>query len=199
MKITVACSKGGSTKTTTAILLATAMTDAGLRVEVWDADPQGDASDWAFTAEEAGKPLPFPVVLANRRTVKRPVPPGVDYVLIDTGPHTPEVVQAAIDTADFVIVPVIPSPRDMGRVWTTLETVTHRPHLALLCRADRRETTPQETLDALDAHGAPRFQAEVAKNVNLVKDSTIRPRSSYGYDAVLTELQAALRRALEEQ
>ena len=193
MKITIACSKGGSTKTTTAILLATAMAEAGLSVEVWDADPQGDATDWSDTAKENGEPLPFPVVLANRRTVKRPVPHGVDYVLIDTNPHTPDVVQAAIDAADFVIVPVIPSPRDMGRVWITLETVTHRPHLALLCRADRRETTPQETLDALDAHGAPRFQAEIPKSVNLVKDSTSRPRSTYGYDAVLTELQEALR------
>ena len=81
----------------------------------------------------------------------------------------------------------------MKRVWDTLETVTHRPHLALLCRADRRETTPQDTLDALDARGAPRFQAEIARSVNLVKDGTVRPRSTYGYDAVLTELQEALR------
>lgn len=193
MKITIACSKGGSAKTTTAIMLAYAMAVAGLRVEVWDADPQGDATDWADLAEESGEALPFPVVLANRRTVMRPVPQGVDYVLIDTNPHTPDVVQAAIDSADFIIVPVVPSPRDMGRVWTTLETVTHRPHLTLLCRADRRETTPQETLDALDEGGAPRFQVEVPKSVNLVKDSTGYPRSTYGYDAVLSELQSALR------
>lgn len=193
MKITVTCSKGGEGKTTTAVMLALAMVEVGYRVEVWDADPQGDATDWADTAEEAGKPLPFSVVPVNRRAIMRPVPQGLDYVLIDTGPHTPEVVQAAIDTADFVIVPVIPAPRDMKRVWDTLETVTHRPHLALLCRADRRETTPQDTLDALDARGAPRFQAEIARSVNLVKDSTVRPRSTYGYDAVLTELQEALR------
>lgn len=27
--------------------------------EVWDADPQGSATDWAYTAEENGQPLPF--------------------------------------------------------------------------------------------------------------------------------------------
>ncbi len=193
MKITITCSKGGEAKTTTAILLATAMTEVGLRVEVWDADPQEDSTEWSYTAEESGAPLPFPVVPVNRRAVKRPIPHGLDYVLIDTGPHTPEVVQDAIDTADFVIVPVVPSPRDMKRVWDTIETVTHRPHRALLCRADRRETTPQDTLDALDARGVPRFQAEIARSVNLVKDSTVRPRSTYGYDAVLTELKEAIR------
>lgn len=193
MKLTITCSKGGSGKTTSTILLATAMTAAGHHVEVWDADPQGDATDWAETAGESGDALPFPVVPANRRTVRRSVPVGVDYVLIDTNPHTPDVVQAAIDSADFVIVPTTPSPRDMGRVWMTLETVTHRPHLVLLCRADRRETTPQETLDALDEHGAPRFQTVIPKAVNLVKDSTGRPRSTYGYESVLAELQQHLR------
>lgn len=193
MKITIACSKGGSAKTTTAILLATAMATAGLTVEVWDADPQGDASDWAETAADNGDPLPFTVKAVNRRTVRGPVPASVDVVIVDTNPHTPDVVQAAIDSADFVIVPTTPSPRDMGRVWMTLETVTHRPHRVLLCRADGRETTPRETLAALDENEAPRFQSVIPKAVSLTKESTQLPSSLYGYDAVLDELRQLLR------
>lgn len=193
MKITIACSKGGSGKTTTTVLLAAAMTAAGHRVEVWDSDPQADATDWAETAEETDAPLPFPVLSVNRRTVRRPIPAGVDYVLIDTNPHTPDVVQAAIDTADFVIVPTTPSPRDMGRVWLTLETASDRPHRVLVCRADLREIPTRETLEALDAHDAPRFSTIIAKAVDLVKDSDRAPRSTYGYDEVYTELMGYLR------
>lgn len=192
MKITIACSKGGSAKTTTAIMLATAMAAAGHRVEVWDADPQGDATDWAETAEEHASPLPFSVISVNRRTVRRPVPAGVDYVLIDTNPHTPDVVQAAIDTADFVIVPTTPSKRDMGRVWMTLETAADRPHRVLVCRADSREIPTRETLKALDEYGAPRFSKIITKAIDLVKDSDRMPRSTYGYDDVYVELEKHL-------
>ena len=49
--IAIVNSKGGTAKTTSTICIATAL--AGMReVVVWDADPQGSATDWADLADE---------------------------------------------------------------------------------------------------------------------------------------------------
>ncbi|MBG9328868.1 tetraacyldisaccharide 4'-kinase [Corynebacterium belfantii] len=52
--------KGGTGKTTTAILLATALTRLGYTATVVDLDPQGSATEWAHLAAESGTPLALP-------------------------------------------------------------------------------------------------------------------------------------------
>lgn len=192
MKITVANSKGGTVKTTTAIMLGCALHAAGHTIVVWDADPQGSATAWAEAAVDARDPLPFDVIPVNARSVRRPGPLDIDVVLIDTNPHTPEIVQGAIDTADLVIVPTTASPLDMDRTWSTLDTVAHRPHRVLLARAEPRTIAHRETLTALDDAGVPRFQTWIPKTAAIKADSIRRPRQLHGYDAVATELEELL-------
>lgn len=117
--------KGGVGKTTTSMMLAMAAHRAGHDVEVWDADPQGSATLWAMTSEDAGEPLPFEVRAANvaqlRRVESSGRVPDADMVIIDTPPGDPAVVQAAIDVADLVVIPTLASGLDIQRVWPTLE------------------------------------------------------------------------------
>ena len=55
--IAVAMRKGGVGKTTTALYLACALATRGKSVEVWDADPQGSATEWALRTQDAGEDL----------------------------------------------------------------------------------------------------------------------------------------------
>ena len=119
-KIAICNLKGGTGKTTTSILLATALADNGHSVIVYDADPQGSASAWAECAEET-QPLPFTVTAANMHTMKGDA--REDYVLIDCPPGYPQIIDAAIDAADFVLVPTGHSSLDADRVWSILETL----------------------------------------------------------------------------
>ncbi|WP_257160119.1 ParA family protein [Corynebacterium cystitidis] len=81
--------KGGTGKTTTAILVATALTRHGHNVTVVDLDPQGSATEWAQLAADAGDPLPFPVTIGNVHTTKN-LEPTTEWTLSTAHQVTPD-------------------------------------------------------------------------------------------------------------
>ena len=108
--------KGGVGKTTSSLAIATAAQRSGLSVTVVDTDPQGSATLWAQAAEDADDPLPFPVVSKNQAEIRRmrerrPDRDG-ELIVIDTPPNG-AVVDEAIKTADFVVIPTLSSPIDL--------------------------------------------------------------------------------------
>ena len=94
--------KGGVGKTTSAIGTAEALARLGHTVTVRDADPSGAATLWAHKALSAGRPLPFGVEVVNRFTVAAPA--EEEWVLIDTPPLQTDLVEAAVDAADLVLL-----------------------------------------------------------------------------------------------
>lgn len=188
MKITVANTKGGVGKTTSVVLLASVLADAGVNVEVWDADPQGSATTWAELAADNDDPLAFEVVPVNARSVRRPVPPGIDHVLIDTNPHTPDVVQAAVDTSHLIVIPTQAAPLDLDRTWLTLDACSGCNSRVLLTVSEPETIAFREARDALHHGSAPLLETCIRKATRIKADQARKPREPFGYDAVAREL-----------
>ncbi len=99
--ITIATQKGGVGKTTTAVNLAAALSQGGLRVLVIDADPQGNASTALGVAHHAGVPSVYDVLVDETKLadIVQPCPllPG-----LDCAPATIDLAGAEIELVSFV-------------------------------------------------------------------------------------------------
>lgn len=186
LKIAVVNTKGGVGKTTTAIYLAAVASDRGLSVELLDADPQGSATSWAEIAAEGESPLPFSVTPANKITFSRPSVD--DLTVIDTPPGAADIIQAAIDAADVVVVPTAPSGLDLQRVWPTLEAAAHKPAGVLLTSVELGTKLLSLTKEALESEGVFVFENVIGKRQAIRQSFGTCPANYYGYRDLLEEI-----------
>lgn len=113
MNILLCNGKGGTGKTTLAVLLAHALTEAGKSVAVQDRDPQGTATKWLKECESIK-------VLLYDKAAK------YDAVFVDTPPRL-DTLTAALGSCSVAVIVCSPSPADL---WTTRDTaLAIRPHL----------------------------------------------------------------------
>ena len=105
MNIVLCNGKGGTGKTTMAVLLATALAEAGKRVAVLDLDPQATATNW-LGERDGGK-----VERWKSGTV-------YDVVLVDTAPRL-DALAPALARCSVAVIVCSPSPADL---WTSRDT-----------------------------------------------------------------------------
>lgn len=114
VRILIASSKGGSGKSTLATNLAAAFAVAGKNTALVDTDPQGSSLHWCQRRPEA-----VPGVLGidgTRRHWDRGLPPDTQRLILDTPAGIrPAEVEALLEHADVMIVPVLPSARIFSR------------------------------------------------------------------------------------
>lgn len=91
--LTIAHTKGGVGKTTSAVLLCAAAHSRGMDVTLVDSDAQGTATAWAHAAEDAGDGFPWPLITAaSPAALARALEEHHGLVIVDTPP--PEVMRS---------------------------------------------------------------------------------------------------------
>lgn len=170
--IAVLNQKGGCGKTTIAINLTHSLQNQGYKTLLVDSDPQGSARDW--NAENDGKIIPVigldRISLANDiEAIKN----GYDFIIIDGAPSIAKLAAAAVKIADFILIPVQPSPYD---IWATADLVDiikarqevtdGKPIAAfIVSRAIKNTKLSMEVIEALKQYELPILNSYTTQRV----------------------------------
>ena len=178
--IAVLNQKGGSGKTTIATHLARAFQLDGADVLLVDSDPQGSARDWSAVREDQ----PLTVVGIDRPTIDRDVKNvarKVDFVVIDGAPQAADLAVSAIKAADFVLIPVQPSPYDIWATADLVDLVKQRIEVTdgrlqaafVVSRAIKGTRIGGEIAEALTGYGLPILETRITQRVSYPSTAAI--------------------------
>lgn len=206
--IAVLNQKGGAGKTTIATHLARALQLAGSDVLLVDSDPQGSARDWAAVREDQ----PVPVVGIDRPTIERDLKSIAkkDFVVIDGAPQAADLAVSAIKAANFILIPVQPSPYDIWATADLVELVKQRIEVTdgklkaafVVSRAIKGTKIGAEVTEALSGYGLPVLESRITQRVSYpstaaggttVIDAEPESEASREVQALANEIKKLLR------
>ena len=154
--IAIAAQKGGAGKTTIAAHLAVHALKAGQeRVLLADTDPQGSLTQWWRARDDDRLALATLTLddLAAQPAALRGK--GASTAIVDTPPALTTSIERVIGLADFVLIPVRPSPHDLRAIGATVELVrrARKPFVFVVNGAAPRANITAEAVAALSEHG----------------------------------------------
>lgn len=114
--ITFCNPKGGSGKTTSAMLLAEQIALSGGRVALLDLDPNANIMGWAHTRAEEGRAVPFKVharpQVEDTVALIDELDGEAEYLIIDLEGTKDQIVTFALSRTDLCIIPLDGSPME---------------------------------------------------------------------------------------
>ncbi len=150
--IAISQSKGGSSKTTTAINLCGALKEKGFKAIVADMDKdKPDAINWA----RQGDSIDFVVELFEEKpmdTLNR-LRKEFDFIVLDTPPNYMPAAFKAIMLSDFIILPCSPSFLDQNNLTDAIAIprMAQKPFKILGCKLQKRQKLSEKLIDELRA------------------------------------------------
>ena len=177
--IAVLNQKGGSGKTTIATHLARALQLQGSSVLLVDSDKQGSARDWSAVDESN----PVTVIGLDRPTLDRDLKniSDKDFVVIDGSPQATDLAVSAIKAADFVLIPVQPSPYDIWATSDLVDLVKQRIEMTdnklksafVVSRAIKNTRIGGEVSEVLAEYGLPVLNARIVQRIAYPNSAAI--------------------------
>ena len=177
--IAVLNQKGGSGKTTIATHLARALQLQGSSVLLVDSDKQGSARDWSAVNESN----PVTVIGLDRPTLDRDLKniSDKDFVIIDGSPQATDLAVSAIKAADFVLIPVQPSPYDIWATSDLVDLVKQRIEMTdnklksafVVSRAIKNTKIGSEVSEVLIEYGLPVLNAKIVQRIAYPNSAAI--------------------------
>ncbi len=153
--LVLAATKGGSGKTTLAAHLAVCaqLSDDG-PVTLLDLDPQRNLTAW-WTDRENDTPEMSEVLLDEFRAEIAAAKSHSGILIVDTPRFEAVALSEILKEADFVIIPVQPSPNDLRAVAKTVETVKEsgKPFCFVITRGTARSNLTQQAPMVLSEFG----------------------------------------------
>ena len=170
MIITVATMKGGSGKSTVASCLAVHWHLRGRRPTLIDADPQRSIMRLVARERALGGVAVLEDATEEASKTARRLAQGGGLVIIDTPGFRSKTTLDCLAAADFVLVPVKPSPFDVDRMLDTLSILTERDGRRPLFRCLLTQTTRDSVIarhirSELAEAGLPVLHCEMTNRV----------------------------------
>jgi chromosome partitioning protein len=192
MNIVVSNLKGGVGKTTTAVYLAAAAVARGFDpVLLIDADRQASLAEWLEERPVEGVTV---VEAPSERTLSRAMRDHKGLSIVDTPPGDERLVQAAVSSADAVVIPTRAGGVEFSRVLVTLEMIpASTPRGVVVCAARLGTNDLDETIAWWQAEKVPVWGV-IPERVAIAAGPEARL-----YRHGLEEYDAVLRRALRRR
>lgn len=171
MIITVATMKGGSGKSTLASCLAVHWHLRGRRPTLIDADPQRSIMRLVARERALGGVAVLEDATEEASKTARHLAQNGGLVIIDTPGFRSKTTLDCLAAADFVLVPVKPSPFDVDRMLDTLSILTDRADgrrplfRCLLTQTTRDSVIARQIRAELAEAGLPVLQSEMTNRV----------------------------------
>lgn len=152
----VIAEKGGVGKSTTALDLAVTAASKGKKSAVLDIDPQATASNWTDRRKsEAPWVVPIPaarlsVAIEQARTQ------GIEFLVIDTPPHSASDSVEAARRADLVLLPIEPhvfSLESLPKLLDLLRLAGNPPAFCVITKAPVQGSDAQQAAQHITAKG----------------------------------------------
>ncbi|MBD2115255.1 MULTISPECIES: ParA family protein [Cyanophyceae] len=180
--------KGGISKTTSAICLATLLARQGKTLLI-DSDPNRSASLWA----RKGK-LPFTTCTDNE-AARELMSGGYQHTVIDTPARPgPDDVVAIARGADLLILPTTPDPLALSALVQLTQELPEGANYRCLVTISppSPQTDGAEAIQALKRHGLPVFERAIRRRKEYIhaanEGRTVRGIAWHDWEAVWREL-----------
>src|SRR5580658_8236556 len=171
MIITVAAMKGGSGKSTLASCLAVYWHLRGRHPSLIDADPQRSIMRLAARERALGGVSVVEDATDEAAKTARRLEAGNGLVIIDTPGFRSRTTLDCLAIADFLLIPVKPSPFDVDRMLDTVSILTNRPDgrqplfRCVLTQTTRESVIAKHIRAELTGAGLPVLNSEMANRV----------------------------------